>query len=313
MKSNKEQYRQFCAQEKEMPLFIKDWWLDAVCGDWDVALAKKGDRITGVWPYRIETKLGVSLLRDQVLTPYGGPYIAYPHDLKDSKRDNFQYETIRALVEALPKVKVLHVSTFPGMKQVGLFQQEGFQVKARQTFIMPLEERIDAVFDRLHEDYRRNVRKTELELEIEDEPEFLKNLWTFQKSTLDKKDIRMHFTFEQMKAAFDACREREKTALWVARKDDKIQAILWHLWDDHQAYYLVGSKNPEVKNNRAMTALIWHAIQESKLREKVSFDFEGSMDPGVEKFFRNFGGTRELYLVLQKNKSLLWRLKETLL
>ena len=42
------------------------------------------------------------------------------------------------------------------------------------------------------------------------------------------------------------------------------------------------------------------------------FDFEGSMDPGVEKFFRNFGGMRELYLVLRKNESLLWKLKERL-
>lgn len=311
--NNKEQYRQFCAQEKGMPLFIKDWWLDALCDDWEVAIVKKGDRIAGVWPYRIERKLNVSLLRDQVLTPYWGPYVSYPHDLKESKKDSFQHETITALINELPDVQVVHVSVFPGLKQVGLFNDAGYEVNTRQTFIMPLEERIDEIFNRLHEDYRRNIRKTELELQIEDDPKLLQDLWNYQKATLDSKSVRMHFSFEQMERLFKACHDRDKTALWVARKDDEVQAILWHLWDEEYAYYLVGSKNPEVKNNRAMTALIWHAITESKLMEKKSFDFEGSMDPGVEKFFRNFGGERTLYLVLQKNKSLVWKLKERLL
>jgi len=79
-----------------------------------------------------------------------------------------------------------------------------------------------------------------------------------------------------------------------------------------RAYYLAGSKNPAAKDNRAMTALIWKAISESKKMGKGSFDFEGSMDAGVEKFFRNFGANRELYLVVSKNQSLLWKLKTLL-
>jgi len=34
------------------------------------------------------------------------------------------------------------------------------------------------------------------------------------------------------------------------------------------------------------------------------------MDEGVERFFRNFGGERALYIVLRKNDSLLWKLKK---
>ena len=43
------------------------------------------------------------------------------------------------------------------------------------------------------------------------------------------------------------------------------------------------------------------------------FDLEGSMDDGVERFFRNFGGDRVLYMVLMKNKSFIWRLKQMIL
>ncbi|HEY9177176.1 MAG TPA: GNAT family N-acetyltransferase, partial [Flavipsychrobacter sp.] len=167
-------------------------------------------------------------------------------------------------------------------------------------------------FSRLHEDYRRNIRKADKELTISNEPEMLQQLWGFQKATLDKKDVRMHFTQLQLQAIFDACVQHESTALWVARRDGEVQSILWHVWDGMQAYYLVGSNNPAAKDNRSMTALIWHAIKHSKTLGMNGFDFEGSMDPGVEKFFRNFGGKRQLYLVLRKNDSMLWKLKERL-
>jgi len=310
--NDKELYRQFCEKEKTVPLFLKDWWLDALCNDWDVAIAKKGDRVAGVWPYRIEKRINISILRDQVLTPYMGPYVFYPHDLKHTKRDSFQHETIKALLEEMPEAKVWHVSAFPGLKQVGLFTEHDFDIQVRQTFIMPLHETVDEIFSRLHEDYRRNIRKAEQELTIANEPEMLQQLWGFQKATLDKKDVRMHFTQLQMQAIFDACVQHDSAALWVARKGDEVQAILWHVWDGVQAYYLVGSNNPAGKDNRAMTALIWHAIKQSKALGKSGFDFEGSMDPGVEKFFRNFGGKRQLYLVLRKNDSMLWKLKERL-
>lgn len=310
--TNKELYRQFCQTEQSVPIFLKDWWLDAVCPDWDAVLAKNGDNVSGIWPYRLERKINVSILRDQALTPYMGPYVFYPPDLKRTKRDSFQHDTITALLEALPEVKVWHVSAFPGLKQVGLFAAYDFDVQVRQTFIMPLQDPIEDIFSRLHEDYRRNVRKADKELTITNEPEMLFQLWGYQKATLDRKQVRTLFTQQQMQTIFDACIQHDSAALWVARKEGEIQAMMWHVWDDTKGYYLMGSNNPDSKDSRAMTALLWHAIEHSKTIGKAGFDFEGSMDPGVEKFFRSFGGKRQLYLVLRKNESLLWKLKERL-
>ncbi len=54
--SNKDIYKQLCETSTEIPLFEQPWWLDVVCKQWDVAIARKGDRITGTWPYPIEKK-----------------------------------------------------------------------------------------------------------------------------------------------------------------------------------------------------------------------------------------------------------------
>jgi lipid II:glycine glycyltransferase (peptidoglycan interpeptide bridge formation enzyme) len=308
---NKQQYLELCKQPNDIPLFLKDWWLDAVCDNWEVAIVMNGDKVAGVWPYNTEQKASVSIIRNPVLTPYMGPHIFYPHDLKASKRDNFEYEVTEALYRQMT-AKVWSVSLLPGQKQVGLFAANGFKILPRQTFIMPLQEEETAIFSRLHEDYRRNIRKAETELTITNEPALLPELWQYQKATLDKKDVHMHFSQQQIQKVFDACVKNDSAALWVAKKEGVIQAILWHIWDESRAYYLVGSKNPATKDNRAMTALIWKGISESKKMGKTSFDFEGSMDTGVEKFFRNFGGERTLYLSLVKNQSSLWRLKQLL-
>lgn len=310
--TNKEQYRKLCNEQNDLPLFHKDWWLDTVCEDWDVAIARNGDHISGVWPYSIERKIGVTIYRTPVLTPYLGPYIFYPADLKKTKRDNFEHETVNALLEQMQAAQVMAIALSPGHKQAGLYKSKGFSINTRQTFLMPLQEDEPAIFSRLHEDYRRNIRKAEAELEIATDAAALPQLWEYQKATLDRKDVGVHFSPAKLQALFDACKANLRCYLWVARKDGVIQAILWHVWDNERAYYLAGAKNPNAKDNRAMTALIWKAISESKKMGKQYFDFEGSMDPGVEKFFRNFGGERELYLTIQKNSSLLWKLKTML-
>lgn len=310
--SNKQIYKAICEQQPGIPIFLQYWWMDAVCKDWDAAVVYNGDKVSGVWPYATENKGGVSIHRSPFLTPYSGPYIIFPHDLKDSKRDNFEHEQVAALLDNIPQAKVWFLCLQPGFKQAGLLQERGFDLSIKQTFLVDLNEGTDATFGRLNEDYRRNIRKAEHELTISDEPNLLYQLYEFQKATLGKKDVLVYYSLPQMQQLFDACKANGNTALWVAKKGDIVQAIVWEVWDNDCAYYLAGAKNPTEKDSRAMTALLWHAIKEAIQRGKKTFDFEGSMDPGVEKFFRNFGGRRELFLIIQKNDSLLWKLKERL-
>lgn len=310
--SNKATYKTICETNKAIPVFLQHWWMDAVCKEWDVAITYNGDRVSGVWPYAIERKGNVSIRRSQFLSAYSGPHVFFPHDLKESKRDNFEHEVITALLGQMPTAKVWHLSLQPGLKHAGLLKGAGFDVQVRQTFLMDLQGGTEAVFAKLNEDYRRNIRKAEAELTIADEPACLPQLYEFLKATLNSKDLQVHYTAAQMQQLFDACKANNSTALWVARKGDAVQAIVWEVWDEDCAYYLAGAKNPTEKDNRAMTALLWHAIKAAIQMGRKVFDFEGSMDAGVEKFFRNFGAERELYLTIQKNDSLLWKLKEKL-
>ncbi|RYD51024.1 MAG: GNAT family N-acetyltransferase [Sphingobacteriales bacterium] len=293
-----------------MPVFHQPWWLDATGLSWQVATVQNGDAVSGIWPYVPERRYGISFLQNPPLCPYLGPYVAFPDDLKESKQESFEHQTITALLNQLPPAQVVATALLPAIRQVGLFTQAGFKLNVRQTFLMDLNEITEAaLLERLHTDYRRNLRKAASELVISNEPEAVDDLYSFQEATLARKGLKMQYQPSYLRRLLHASVAHGQGALWVARKAGVIQAMLWQVWDERCSYYLAGSKNPDVKDMRAMTALIFHAIDQSRIMGLEAFDFEGSMDPGVEHFFRHFGGRKALYLVLQRTDSLLWKFK----
>jgi hypothetical protein len=306
--NNKELYRQICTQYADVPVFLQPWWLDAVNPAWQAVITQKGDHITGIWPYIIDQKLGVKLLRTPLLTPYLGPHVFFPADMKESNRDSFEHDTITALINQLPNVPVWALSMFPGLKQVGLFKNYGLDAQVKQTFLVDLSTSEDTIFSNLKESIRRNIKAAAKEITIVNDAAYLPQLYQYQKSTLNRKQAAQPHTMQHMQRFMDACIAHNSGALWVARKGDEVTAIIWNVWDARTSYYFMGAQNPASHNAAAMSALLWHCIAQAKLRQNQVFDLEGSMDPGVEKFFRGFGGKRDLYLILKKNTSLTWKL-----
>lgn len=309
--TDKELYKKLSEEEKYgLPLFLKPWWLDVVCRKWDVVIAKKGEQVTGVWPYPVEKKASVNIIRTPMLTPYLAPHVFPPADTKKSNLDSFEHETITGLMKQLPDAKVWHLAMQPGMKQAALFKGHELDLHVQQTFLVGLGEDEDTLFSNMKENMRRNIRKAEKEITISDAPECLETLYKFQNNTLQKKGKTPVYSLADLQKIMDACISHQSSALWVARIKDSIQAIVWHVWDARCSYYLMGGQNPESGSHGAMTLLLWHAMKDAKQKGHQVFDLEGSMDEGVERFFMGFGGQRELYLVVTKNESLLWKVKE---
>ena len=76
------------------------------------------------------------------------------------------------------------------------------------------------------------------------------------------------------------------------------------------AYYIAATN---AKENNALSACgLAHCIAVAELRGAQVFDFEGSMIPEVERFFRGFGGELTPYFSLEKGKGIFYRLRRFL-
>ena len=296
-----------------IPVFMQPWWLDVVSDEWDVAIARKGEEISGIWAYPAENKMGVSLMRNPLLTPYLGPHVFYPSDLKPSKTDAYEYETVSELIKQLPDCKVWHLAITPGMKQAGLFKQYKLRAEVQQTFLIDLAQSEAELLTNIKDTARRNIKQAQKEEVVLSDYNALDQLYQFQLNTLTGKGREIYYKTADLQKIMDACIAHNAGELLVAKNGENIQAIVWNVWDDNRSYYFMGGQNPEANGYKAMSLLLWTCIKNSKNRGQQYFDFEGSMDEGVERFFRTFGGERELYMVLQKNDALLWKVKKTLL
>ncbi|MBA3828395.1 MAG: GNAT family N-acetyltransferase [Taibaiella sp.] len=307
--NNQRLYRQICSEEY-IPIFLQPWWLDAVCKEWDAAIVQQGEHVTGIWPYAIEKRLGLPILRNPKLTPYLGPHIIVPDDMKLSKADGIEQEIVGKLLQQMPQAKVWNIALQPGMKQAGVMKRNELEVQVQQTFLLDITREENTILAGMSESIRRNIRTGGKEIVVTNEPDFLPHLYRFQKKALAKKGIRQHFTLQDAQKLMNACLDNFSTALWVAKHKGLVQAAIWNVWDHERSYYFMGAQKEDNKDPRIVTVILLHAIMESKHRGNLTFDFEGSMDEGVEKYFRGFGGTRELYMIIKKNTSMRWNLKE---
>lgn len=310
--TNRELYAEICGKHPYVPIFAHAWWLNATGTPWDVAIARKGDHIRGVWAYPMEQKLGVRLIRNPFFTPYLGPTVFFPADVKDANRDGYEYETIMDLMQQIKPAEVWNLALQPDLKQAGLFRRAGLEQTVQQTFIVDIGADEPTLLSNMKDTLRKNIRQASTEMTIEADNSVLPQLYAYYNAMLQRKGKGAYVSQMQLQRLLDACVSNKGGTLWVAKTNDVIHGILWHVWDARCSYALSMAQNPASENYKAMSLLLWHAIKEAKKMGHSLFDFEGSMDEGVERFYRNFGGRRALYLILSKNTSRIWKLKQML-
>ncbi len=275
---------------------------------WQVALAFKGDVLAGTWPYFLQQKWGVSFWRNPPLTPYLGPQVYFPKGLKPQNQSRAFYHTAGELLAQLkPLPAVCSVALEPAFKGAGVLHRAGLEVTARQTFLLSLDAPAETLLQNTHESVRRSLRQAAGTLEIVEAPTLAPLLWEGQQATLKRKGAgapaHNGATLERAVAASVA---QGQGMLWAAQEGPKTAALLWAVWDAAHTYYLASTQFPG-GHPAAVTALIWHAIEAAGRRGNTVFDFEGSMNAGIEHFFRGFGGRPETYLVAKRNTSLLFK------
>jgi len=87
--------------------------------------------------------------------------------------------------------------------------------------------------------------------------------------------------------------------LSICNADGKPYAAAFLVWDQHYMYYLIPAFDPAFKESGASALLVLEAMKLA--REKhVQFDFEGSMDRGTAKHYKQFGSTPTKYYSVEK-------------
>lgn len=95
--------------------------------------------------------------------------------------------------------------------------------------------------------------------------------------------------------------------LEAVRMEGELAGFAFTVFDRNEAYYLLGALSRSQKMRGVQPILLDRSMVAMKESGKAVYDFEGSMLPGVERFFRSFGGEIHPYFAIGRAPWLLRR------
>lgn len=292
----KADYLQF-SQKTYVPLHLRPWWLDAVCGEdsWDVVMtADRGGAHTAAWPYfRIPLLSGVFTMIDQPpMTAYAGPWLEYPSNesFKLPSKYTFEKQILGDLIAQLPRVALFRQAFHPDVSSGLPLLWGGFRLNTRFTYRFDTPIDATTVRNGYLSDTRKKIARADRDFYVvpENAPELL---WPFHRLSLERRGIRLPYGEEDFKRLHEALSARKQSALLVARERDSSRpvGVQYVAWDERRVHLLFGGLDRETGPTGHVNYLLLDAAIALAGGRGLGLDFEGSMDPGVEQVFRAFG------------------------
>lgn len=306
---NKARYRELCRQETSIPIFSQDWWLDTVCGTdrWEVLIVEQKGRIRAAMPLYVPHAGIVSMpAYTQTMGPWFAPVAAdMKYTVRLSERQQLCGELIRQLSDYPHFYQHFHFDFTDWLP----FYWAGYTQMTRYTYRFPELRDLDRLWQEMRPNIRRNIQKAQERHLIEVRPGVTTEAFLqIQRQTFQRQHRTVPQSEQVLCDLIRVCRERGQGEIWGGfDPQGHLHAAAFVVWQPSSAWYLAGGGDPALRESGAHSLVLWEAIQAVRLHTN-QFDFEGSMLPGVERFFREFGALQTPYYAITKGKlSLLHR------
>jgi hypothetical protein len=285
---HRERYRNFCRSQKDVPLFNDpDWW-DRVAPDrWNAAICLGSDgRILGAFPYTMESKFGLKLIRQPPLTSHTHILLnPYSNMTKGVKLHSFRRRVLTELIRQIPSSIYIKLVVSHEVENYLPFFWAGYNLSPRYSYLYYLndvEEDIDRSFKKV---VRKNIRNGLNKYKIVQDCDSVR-FWKFYRDSYQRKDLDL-IPEEYFYRIFDYLKMNDRI-LTLAALDENgnwVAAMMVGM-DVKMAYSLIACEKAHVFRS-PMSLLIMQALK--YLQDKVQvFNFDGSMVKDIENFISSF-------------------------
>jgi hypothetical protein len=311
----KDEYRAFCNQEDSLPLFARDWWLDAAVGrrGWDVVLVKSGNLVVASMPYTVRNRYGMRIFSQPALTPLLGPWFRKSED-RPIKQLCSENELMQALIDQLPRFDHFAQTWHPNITNWQPFYWNGFSQTTYYTHILKDLTNTEKLWDGLDSKVRRIIHKAhnEYRLEVRDDLP-LEELLKLNHKTFDRQGLSPPYADEFVRRLDQACVNRgcRKLFITVDRRGVPLSGD-YCVWDQNSAYNLLSGTDPVYRQSGANSLCLWESIRHAANVTR-QYNFCGSMIEPLEVYLRSFGGVHVPYSRVSKTPSFFLRIRESIM
>jgi hypothetical protein len=265
-----------------------------------IGIYKDEHQLIGGFYFLNTKKYGFNFVKLPPYTPHCGLFFVSESKNKSSV-NNFSKEIMNDICLYFTQLKSsLTILAFPS--QIIDFQPfiwDKYKVIPNYTYRINLSNSIEDIKSNF-DSKNRNVINKAIKEEIVVTQNSLKqdDLLKFFKNSLKTAGANVYE--EELKNIFLEFAHHSNSFSMIAKKGDEFFGAVFCVYDKNTCYYLLGGVNKNSGIQGINNLLIQKSIEKAKELGCNTFDFEGSMLKGVEKFFRGFGPELVPYYTVNK-------------
>jgi hypothetical protein len=248
-----------------------------------------------LWEQR---QFGMRVLRNPPYTPQVGPFYE-PRASNPAARTDEQRAVVRAMAKYLSasRAAVVSVSLSQGVKDCLPYYWLGWKVIPHYTYRIDLAQGADSLLAALSKERRNDIRKAEkdgvgTELAAGGGP-----MRALVMQSYARREVPLPLAVTDV--VLSGFPPGQNSYCLVAGANSRSVAGVFVVYDSRTAYYLMGGYADGAHHGAGALAM-WHSILRAKGLGLDVFDFEGSVIPPIERYFRGFGGTLTPYFSVHK-------------
>jgi Acetyltransferase (GNAT) domain len=256
-------------------------------------------RIVGGFYVYTESIAGIKYVKCPPFTPSNGLFFA-GNTINIAKISGDQKNLINEVADfynnnGFGLIRVSFPSFFTDFQP---FIWRKYKVVPNYTYIIDLDKSIDDVLSSFSAEKRNEIKKVEKDnILITQETDYNIICCLIEESF---KRNRIKYDDQILNRILLEFSNLSNSFAFVAKDEKGILAFSFCVHDKRTAYYLFGGSSYENKHTGAGSATLWECMKKAKMQGLQKFDFEGSMNPQIEHYFRGFGGYLTPYFTINK-------------
>jgi hypothetical protein len=262
------------------------WYLDLVHEGWEALVENDYER---VMPLTAARKFGVSYLFQPFFTQQLGVF----------SKSRLSPAVVDLFIQSIPshfKFVEINLNSF---NKIGSGK---YALSLNNNYLLDLINPYERIRLKYTTNTRRNLKKSianKLSISKNIKPEELIKLFRNNRGRHLKKWNSSHYHILQ-RIMYTAVYKGKGLLYGVYTDYNELCAAAFFLKSTNRLVFLFSGSNQSARENGAMTLLIDSVIQEFSATRTV-FDFEGSNDANLARFYRGFGAKKNTYPGLQIN------------
>lgn len=282
-------------------VFNEESWLSVYASGFNCyGIFDEGNNLVGGFNLFEYNKIGFKFIINPPFHPHCGLYLE-DRNLSLVSENSFRKNVGKLLSEfLLTKGAALIDISFPEeFNDIQPFIWKGFNSGLKYTYLLNLEKTEDEIWSGFSSERRKSIRRGQddkLEAKINDD---FGVILALVEKTFARQGMRINLRLlERILSEFHNLGKVMTSTVY--NPDGKAISASVFIYDSSGMYYLIGGYDEAVKHHGAGALSFWQAIRYCKEKQLKKFDFEGSMIPSVERFFREFGGVLTPQMKIKK-------------